>query len=137
MVNMKKNIQITDEETIDIFVPLEIKRRGGTAMVIIAKNADEEEDPKCFDEKMIRSISRAYKWKVMIDEERVSSLAVIAQKENLGGAYVSKIFNLNFLSPKIVERILSGTQPRSLKLQDIVTAEIPDLWEDQEKKWGF
>ena len=137
MVNMKKNIQITDEETIDIFVPLEIKRRGGTAMVIIPKNTEDEEDHKYFDEKMIRSISRAYKWKVMIDEERVSSLAAIAQKENLGGAYVSKIFNLNFLSPKIVERILSGTQPRSLKLQDIVTAEIPDLWEDQEKKWGF
>lgn len=137
MANMKKNIQITDEETINIFVPLEIKRRGGTAMVIISKNADEEEDPKCFDEKMIRSISRAYKWKVMIDEERVSSLAAIAQKENFGGAYASKIFNLNFLSPKIVARILSGTQPRSLKLQDIVTAEIPDLWEEQEKKWGF
>ena len=137
MANMKKNIKITDEETINLFVPLEIKRRGGAAMIIIAKNADKEDDQKYFDEKMIRSISKAYKWKVMVDEERVSSLAAIAQKENLGGAYVSKIFNLNFLSPKIVARILSGTQPRSLKLQDIVTAEIPDLWEEQERKWGF
>jgi len=43
----------------------------------------------------------------------------------------------NFLAPKIVERILSGTQPRSLKLQDIVTNEIPDLWQEQLENWGF
>lgn len=137
MANMKKNIKITDEETIDLFVPLEIKRRGGAAMIIIAKNADKEDDQKYFDEKMIRSISRAYKWKVMVDEERVSSLAEIAQKESLGASYVSKIFNLNFLSPKIVARILSGTQPRTLKLQDIVIKEMPDLWDEQERQWGF
>ena len=50
MANMKKNIKITDEETIDLFVPLEIKRRGGAAMIIIAKNADKEDDKKYFDE---------------------------------------------------------------------------------------
>ncbi len=49
---------------------------------------------------------------------------------------MSKVFNLNFLSPKIVERILEGTQPRSLKLQDMFSG-IPDLWQEQEENWGF
>jgi hypothetical protein len=33
--------------------------------------------------------------------------------------------------------ILAGTQPRSLKLKDIITNEIPDLWQEQEEKLGF
>lgn len=132
-----KSISIANDETISIFIPMEIKKRGGTAMIIMPKNVDLEEGQKCFDDTMIKSIARAYKWKIMIDKEEVESLADIARKENLSTGFVSKIFNLNFLAPKIVERILSGTQPRSLKLQDIVTNEIPDLWQEQMENWGF
>ncbi len=103
---MKNNIETTEQETINIFIPLEIKRRGGTAMVVMPKNANVDDSQKYFDEKMIKSIARAHKWKIMLDEEQVSCLAKIAEKENVGSSYVSRIFNLNFLSPKIVERIL-------------------------------
>jgi 2-oxoglutarate dehydrogenase complex dehydrogenase (E1) component-like enzyme len=140
-----------NEETISIFVPMEIKKRGGTAMIIIPKNTDKntniEDTSKYFDDKLIKSIAKAYKWKTMLDgtlgEEKasvkikVSSMAEIARIEKLSPAYVSKLFNLNFLSPNIIERVLSGTQPRNLKLQDIITDEIPDLWQEQEKKWSF
>lgn len=134
---MKKNAEITGDETINIFIPLEIKKRGGTAMVVMPKNANADDSQKYFDEKIIKSIARAHKWKIMLDEGQVVSLAQIAEKENVGSSYVSRIFNLNFLSPKIVERILNGTQPRTLKLQDIVVKEMPDLWQEQEEKWGF
>ncbi len=135
----KENLEITtvEEETISIFVPIDIKRRGGTAMVIMPKNIDKADDLKYFDNKMIKSIAKAYKWKAMLDRGQISSLADIARIEKLSTPYVSKVFNLNFLSPKIVERVLSGTQPRSLKLQDIITNEIPDLWQEQEESWGF
>jgi hypothetical protein len=103
--------------------------------------------PKYFDNKLIKSIARAYKWKIILDKSspdkkpssktNPSSLAEIARAEKLNPSYVSKIFNLNFLSPKIIESILTGTQPRSLKLQDIITNDIPDLWREQEEKLGF
>jgi hypothetical protein len=92
---------------------------------------------KFFDEKMIKIIAKAYKWRVMLEEEQVSSLAEIAEKENVHSSYVSKIFDLNFLSPKIVDRILSGTQPRTLRLHDITSKEIPYSWEEQEERWGI
>jgi hypothetical protein len=147
----EKNIATTNEETIDLFVPIAIKRRGGTAMIILPKNtnknSNKEDNQKNFDNKLIKSIAKAYKWKIMLDgtlpDKKASSkidpssLAEIARIENLSPAYVSKIFDLNFLSPKIIDRILTGTQPRSLKLQDIITNEIPDLWEEQEEKLGF
>ena len=132
-----KGISIANDETISIFIPMEIKKRGGTAMIIMPKNVNLEEGQKCFDDTMIKSIARAYKWKIMIDKEEVDSLADIARRENFGTSYISKVFNLNFLSPRIIERILSGTQPRSLRLQDMTTKEIPESWQRQEENWGF
>jgi len=132
-----KGTSIANDDTISIFIPMEIKKRGGTAMIFMPKNVNPEEGQKCFDDRMIKSIARAYKWKIMLDKEEVESLADIARKENLSTGFVSKIFNLNFLSPQVVERVLKGTQPRSLKLQDIVTNEIPDLWQEQLENWGF
>ncbi len=61
MINMKKNIKITDEETINLFVPLEIKRRGGAAMIIIAKNADKEDDQK---EDRFDDGGKAHGWRI-------------------------------------------------------------------------
>lgn len=134
---MNDNSATINNETIDIFIPLLIKKRGGTAMVVIAKNIDLTSDQKYFDEKMIKAIARAYKWKIMLDKQKVSSLAEIAEKENLTSSYVSRIFNLNFLSPKIVEKVLNGMQPRTLRLQDIITKKMPDIWYEQEEMWGF
>ncbi len=130
---MNNCLTLTNNDTIDIFVPLIIKKRGGTAMVVIAKNAEAETNQKALDKKMIKAVAKAYKWKTLLDEQKVSSLAEIAEKENLTSSYVSRIFNLNFLSPKIVESILNGTQPRTLKLQDMFTKEMPDIWHEQEE----
>jgi len=32
---------------------------------------------------------------------------------------------------------LTGTQPRTLKLQDIIAKQMPDLWQEQEEMLGF
>jgi len=94
-----KGISIANDETISIFIPMEIKKRGGTAMIIMPKNVNLEEGQKCFDDTMIKSIARAYKWKIMIDKEEVDSLADIARKENLSTGFVSKIFNEPVANP--------------------------------------
>lgn len=140
MSKMKEENQETalaEEEIIDIFVPIEIKRKRGVAIILEPKNISREEGRQHFDDKMIKTIARAYKWKVMVDEGQVKSLAEIAEKENITASYVSRVFNLNFLSPKIVERILSGTHPRELRLTDLINKVNPDLWQEQEESWGF
>ncbi len=128
---------LAEEEIIDIFVPIEIKRKRGVAIILEPKNISREEGQQHFDDKMIKTIARAYKWKVMVDEGQVKSLAEIAEKENITASYVSRVFNLNFLSPKIVERILSGTHPRELRLTELINKVNPDLWQEQEESWGF
>ena len=137
MNEKQQNIQIANDEIIDFFVPLEIKKRGGSAIIILPKNLKKEEMVKCFDEKMIKAFAKAYKWKNMLEEDEIGSLAQIAVKENITGAYVSKVFNLNFIAPEIVEKILNGEQPRDLKLQDMLVGKFPLLWQEQKELWGF
>lgn len=140
MSKMKEENQETalaEEEIIDIFVPIEIKRKRGVAIILEPKNISREEGQQHFDDKMIKTIARAFKWKIMVDEGQVKSLAEIAEKENITASYVSRVFNLNFLSPKIVERILSGTHPRELRLTELINKVNPDLWQEQEESWGF
>ena len=137
MNEKQQNIQIANDEIIDLFVPLEIKKRGGSAIIILPKNLKKEEMVKCFDEKMIKAFAKAYKWKNMLEEDKIGSLAQIAVKENITGAYVSKVFNLNFIAPEIVEKILNGEQPRDLKLQDMLVGKFPLLWQEQKELWGF
>ena len=137
MNEKQQNIQIAGDEIIDLFVPLEIKKRGGSAIIILPKNLKKEEMVKCFDEKMIKAFAKAYKWKNMLEEDEIGSLAQIAVKENITGAYVSKVFNLNFIAPEIVEKLLNGEQPRDLKLQDMLVGKFPLLWQEQKELWGF
>jgi hypothetical protein len=133
----QQNINIVGDDTISFFVPLKIKKRGGSAMIIMPKNLKKEDMTKSFDEKMIRAFARAYKWKRMLDDGKVSSLANIAIMENVTGAYVSRIFNLNFIAPEIVEIILNGEQPKDLKLQDMLYGAAPLVWQEQKEKWDF
>ena len=127
----------SDEETLTIFLPLDIKRRGGTAMILVPKDVPLEELSKNFDDRMIKTIARAQSWKAMLDQKKVPSLSEVARIEKLSSSYVSRIFDLNFLSPKIIKKIMDGVQPRSLKLQDLISGKIPCLWEEQEQIWGF
>ncbi len=127
----------SDDETLTIFLPLDIKRRGGTAMILVPKDVPLEELSKNFDDRMIKTIARAQSWKAMLDQRKAPSLSEIARIEKLSSSYVGRIFDLNFLSPKIIEKIMDGVQPRSLKLQDLISGRITCLWEEQEQIWGF
>lgn len=134
-----RNIKFIDEETLQIFVPMQIKKRGGSVMIILPKNIDESEEKitEHYDEKLIRTIAKSYKWKLMIENEEIASLSDIAKQENISISHATKIYRLNFISPKIIEAIMNGTQPRDLKLQNIFATKSSDIWQEQEEKFGF
>jgi hypothetical protein len=65
------------------------------------------------------------------------TIASLAERENLSGAYVGKILRLNFVAPDIIKKIMDGEQPRGLKLQDFMDNTISDLWEEQREMFAF
>jgi len=134
-----ENLEITkkqiDENIIQIFVPMKIRKRGGTAMMIVPQGQVAKK--KSFDEKLINAFAKAYQWKTIIEDEEndINSLADLARSENISTPHVTKIYRLNFISPKIVEAVVNGTAPRDLRLIDILAKKAPDIWQEQEEIW--
>jgi site-specific DNA recombinase len=135
-----ENLAITkkqiDENIIQIFVPLQIRKRGGAAMLILPQG---QSQAKNFDDKLLKAFAKAYQWKTIIKDEEndTNSLADIARLENISTPHVTKIYRLNFISPKIVEAIIDGAAHRELRLQDIFAKKSSDIWQEQEEKFGF
>lgn len=135
-----ENLEITkkqiDENIIQIFVPLQIRKRGGAAMLILPQGQNQA---KTFDDKLLKALAKAYQWKTIIEDEdnKINSLSDIARDEEISNSHATKVYRLNFISPKIVEAIVNGTAPRELRLQDIFAKKAPEIWQEQEEMWGF
>jgi len=125
-----------DENIIQIFVPLQIRKRGGAAMLILPQC---QSQAKNFDDKLLKAFAKAYQWKTIIEDEgnKINSLSDIARDEEISNSHATKVYRLNFISPKIVEAIVNGTAPRELRLQDIFAKKAPEIWQEQEEMWGF
>ena len=67
-----------DENIIQIFVPLQIRKRGGAAMLILPQC---QSQAKNFDDKLLKAFAKAYQWKTIIEDEgnKINSLSDIAR----------------------------------------------------------
>lgn len=126
----------TDKDILQIFIPISVRRRNGSALMILPKG---ENRIKHFDDKLINAFAKACKWKSIIEDENnnTNSLSDLARKEDISMSHATKIYRLNFISPKIIEAITNGTAPRDLKLQDIIAKKAPEVWREQEELWGI
>ena len=131
--------KIIDENTISVFVSLEIKKRGGGSTMIIMPNGIEcleDQEEECnYDCSMIKAFANAYKWKQMFIKGY--SMGDIAKKEGVNEKYVSRVYRLNLVAPKIIEAIVNGKQPKTLCLEDFMKKQMPDLWLEQYEVYGF
>jgi hypothetical protein len=135
-----ENFEITECETdkniLQIFVPITIKKRNGVALMIMPQG---ENRIKHFDDRLLNAFAKAFKWKNVIEDHsnNINSLSDLARSENISMSHVTKVYRLNFISPKIIENIVNGTAPRELRLQDIFAKKAPEIWQEQEEVWGF
>ena len=135
------DIQSIEENTISIFVPMVIKKRGGGHATMIlpkgAQNSSLEAKKPNYDHRLINAFAKAYKWQQnMLKNPKLTTYA-IAEKENVTPSYVSKLLRLNLVAPDIIKAIVDGKQPRDLMLQDLMKKIIPDLWQEQKQVFGF
>ncbi len=89
-----------------------------------------------FDNELIKGICLGFRYQKMIDQTH-RSIAEVSIKENIDAGYLSRLLRLTSLSPAIIRTILKGHQPPKFYLRTLMRSDIPPLWEDQEKKYGF
>ena len=116
------------EDTVSIELPIMLRRRGnGMRIVIDSPYVQPEPDPSLID-----LIARAHIYLDRLIGSSVMNTTSITEAFNVDRADVGLILPLAFLSPKMLDAILTGTQSASLTPRQLARAELPIGWTEQD-----
>ena len=133
--------RITREgDSIVVFVPIKFKRRRGRKEIILPPDGLTPDGPAAKPDAqsaLVVAVARAHLWRDPLESGRVKSIAEIARANRVDGSDVSRVLDLTLLAPDIIEAILDGREPSGLSFNRLTRGEIPVLWEEQRRAYGF
>ena len=116
-------------------LPVTFRRRGVEMKLVIN---DGRNRVQFLDEKLIAAISRGHGWFAQLKGRDVRSIRDIAERDGSDQADVSRIVQLSFLAPDIVDAILEGRQPLELTASRLKRGyNLPATWTEQRRNLGF
>ena len=98
------------------FVPLAIKRRHCSKLVVPPVGTDFVKATSSFDLPLIRTLGKAFYWQRMIDTGEVANASELARSLKLEVGWVCEVLRMTRLARDIISAILDGRQPRHLNL---------------------
>lgn len=121
------------------FVPLMIKRRHRSKLVVPPMGTDFVKVTSSFDLPLIRTLGKAFHWQRMIDTGEVTNASELARSLKLEVGWVCEVLRMTRLAPDIIRAILDGRQPRHLNLHAMRgrQGEVPLDWEEQRLLFRF
>ena len=121
------------------FVPLVIKRRHRSKLIVPPAGTDAVKAPSSFDLPLIRTLGKAFYWQRMIDTGEVANASELARSLKLEVGWVCEVLRMTRLAPDIIRAILDGRQPRHLNLHAMRgrQGEVPLDWEEHRGMFGF
>jgi hypothetical protein len=126
----------SSETTIDIGIPMALRRRGIETKIVIA-GPDGVQLPNP-DPALIRAVARGHRWYDDLNSQRYHSMYALAQANGVSDRYIARHLPLAFLAPDIVSAILEGRQPIVLTAEALLkTIDLPLTWAEQRSVLGF
>ena len=121
------------------FVPLVIKRRHRSKLIVPPQGASAVKTTSSFDLPLIRTLGKAIYWQRMIDTGEVANASELARSLKLEVGWVCEVLRMTRLAPDIIRAILDGRQPRHMNLHAMRgrQGEVPLDWEEQRRWFGF
>lgn len=125
----------SDEQLYILDLPLSIRRRGVERRLLIEGAAVPV--PR-LDQPLIDAIARAHAYLEMLTNCEGCTRKDVATRFGVHPEDVSRLLPLAFLSPRIVDAILTGQQPVDLSVQHLTrNIELPVIWADQARTLGI
>ncbi len=119
---------------ITVRIPITITRKSGRRFIMTPQGKELEYQSPKPSNPMIAAIVKAHHWQEQLETGKVASLKEIAHNEKITDGYVSRVYRLTLLAPDIITAILSGTQPKTLCLLDLLKP-FPLIWTEQREMW--
>jgi hypothetical protein len=119
-----------DGRTATISVPVTFLQRGGRKQILTPAGAAPWSAAPRVDTALVKAIVRAHRWRQMLESGEYNSSAELAKAEKVNASYLSRILRLTLIAPDIIEAILTGRQPSTLQLDDLLKP-LPATWAQQ------
>jgi hypothetical protein len=135
---LAETVRPIDDETASLLVPVNIRRKPGHATVILPAHIEQQrQKARKPDTRMVAAFTRAWRWKRLLESGKYHTIRQIIDEERIPKSHGWRIYRLNMVAPDIVAAILAGTQPEDLRLQHFYLKPVPDLWDNQRRRYGF
>jgi hypothetical protein len=117
-------------ETVTLHVPFRAVKRGGRKEMQLPEDAPGQHRA---DNTLIKALSRAFRWKRMLECGEFSAIAELAEREGIAPSYVTRVLRLTLLAPDIVNAILEGKQGPEVTLARALASVAAD-WKLQSSR---
>jgi hypothetical protein len=107
------------------------KRKSGRTWIVTPDGSESAFEEVKVDNTILKALIKAHLWQRELDKGKYESVKDLARSKNINDVYVRKILNLNYLPPKVKIAILDGTQPKEMKLQDLMENGVELTWKDK------
>jgi hypothetical protein len=125
-----KTIVSKDGRTATVSIPVTFRQRGGHKQILAPPGATPWSPTPRADTALVKALVRAHRWRQMIESGEFSSSAELARAEKINESYLGRVLRLTLLAPDITEAILTGRQPSTLQLDDLLKP-LPATWAGQ------
>jgi DNA invertase Pin-like site-specific DNA recombinase len=129
-----KRKSVNPSDLICLTIEAKRKRYGGEVHLVVPPHSNVAvRHPR---PSLIKAVVRGYAWYEKILEGKDLDPASLARGAKLSPEYVRNVLGCAFLAPDIVEAIVEGRQPLTLKFANLYK-NIPLSWADQRRQFGF
>ena len=124
-----------DGHTAVVSISVSFLQRGGRKQILSPPGTPPWLPAPRVDGALVKAVVRAHRWRQLLESGKYVSSAELAKAEKVNDSYLSRILRLTLLAPDIIETILTGRQPSTLQLDDLLKP-LPSAWERQRSELG-
>ena len=118
-------------ERIVFHLPGRYKRRSGRKEIVFQTAHQADLATRAAAQRpLVIAIARAWRWLELLEEGRFGSVAELAEAVGTDPSFVRRTLSLTLVNPRLVERILAGTEPERVSLETLIRG-VPVPWGDQ------
>ena len=116
-------------DTIQIFVPLKLRKKNGRPKIMPPADYLPSED-QVQDPHILRAIGRAWAWRRRMEAGEFGTVRDLAIAVNLAERHVSRQLRLAYLAPEVLKRLVFGREVTAVTLMQLTeSAALP--WVEQ------
>ena len=121
----------TISETVTVTVPFRIAKRGGRKEIQLPPGTKNHSP----DYTLIKAVARAYRWRRIIEDGEMGTIAELAEHEKISPSYLTRVMRLTLLAPDIIEAILDGNPP-TVGMSELLDP-MTSIWAEQRVELGY